>query len=96
MQATGEVAAWTSTYGLVYRLAPRRMVSGIMGAFYAVTIGLGGYFAGWVGQFSTPLGYKHYFLIGGLATIAFAISAMAMRKRLLEFAGNYGLTLRSP
>jgi len=33
IQAMGEVAAWTVSYGLVYRLAPRRMVAAIMGAF---------------------------------------------------------------
>src|SRR5436853_3839875 len=43
IQATGEVAAWTVTYGLVYRLAPHRIVSAVMGAFYAMTLGLGGY-----------------------------------------------------
>src|SRR5437764_13574248 len=42
IQATGEVAACTVTYGLVYRLAPARSVAAVLGAVYAVDTALAG------------------------------------------------------
>jgi len=93
VQAAGEVAAWTSTYGLVYRLAPRRMLAGIMGAYYAATLGLGGYMAGRLGALAEPLGAGRFFLFLGLATALAAVFALIVRRRLLAMATNAGAAL---
>ena len=93
IQATGEVAAWTVTYGLVYRLAPRRMVAAIMGAFYATTLGLGAYLAGWLGTFAEQWGAGRYFLILGSATAAAAIIALVIRTPLRTLAAGSGVAL---
>jgi proton-dependent oligopeptide transporter, POT family len=93
VQATGEVAAWTVSYGLVYRLAPPRVVAAVMGAFYAGTLGLGGYLAGWLGSFAEPLGQSRFFLVLGLATAATAGIALAIRPALRSLAMAKGLEL---
>jgi len=80
--AMGEVAAWTSTYGLVYRLAPKHAVAATMGAYYAATLGLGGYVAGWLGGFAEPMGAGRYFLTFGLMTLAVAVATLLARQRL--------------
>jgi len=93
VQATGEVAAWTVSYGLVYRLAPPRVVAAVMGAFYAGTLGLGGYLAGWLGTFAETLGQGRFFLLLGLATAAAAGIALAIRPGLRSLAMARGLEL---
>ena len=95
VQATGEVAAWTVTYGLVYRLAPRRMVAAVMGAFYATTLGLGAYLAGWLGTFAERWGEGRYFLVLGLGTVAAAIVALLIGSQLRSLAASNGVVLRS-
>ncbi len=95
IQAMGEVAAWTVSYGLVYRLAPRRMVAAIMGAFYAMTLGLGAYLAGWLGTFAQPWGEGRFFLALGLATAAAAMAAVLLRSPLRSLAASRGVTLYS-
>jgi len=95
IQATGEVAAWTVTYGLVYRLAPRRMVAAIMGAFYALTLGLGAYLAGWLGTFAERLGYGRYFLLLGLGTLGFAVLALLSGPQLRSLAARHGAALEA-
>ncbi len=93
IQAAGEVAAWVSTYGLVYRLAPRRIVAAVMGGFYAITLGLGGYAAGWLGQFASDLGNAAYFTYLGLATLVAASVALLLRPKLLAIAVASGTSL---
>jgi len=95
IQATGEVAAWTVTYGLVYRLAPRRMVAAIMGVFYALTLGLGAYLAGWLGTFAERLGYGRYFFLLGLGTLGFAVLALLIGPRLRAVAARHGAALEA-
>ena len=95
VQATGEVAAWTVSYGLVYRLAPQRMVAAVMGAFYAATLGLGGYLAGWLGTFAEDLGQGRYFLALGMATAAAAALALLLRGGLRSLAARNGVDLYS-
>jgi POT family proton-dependent oligopeptide transporter len=95
VQATGEVAAWTVTYGLVYRLAPRRMVAAIMGAFYAATLGLGAYLAGWIGTFAESWGQGRFFLIMGLATAVAALFALLIGYPLRALAAANGVPLHS-
>ncbi|MGH6632810.1 MAG: MFS transporter, partial [Sphingopyxis sp.] len=74
--AAGEVAAWVSTYGIVYRLAPRRIVAAVMGAFYAITLGLGGYAAGGLGRFAGALGNTTYFVLLSLLMLGAAGAAL--------------------
>ena len=95
IQATGEVAAWTVTYGLVYRLAPQRIVSAVMGAFYAMTLGLGGYLAGQVGTFAESLGQGRYFLVLGVATAAAGLVALLVRPGLRALAATRSIDLYS-
>jgi POT family proton-dependent oligopeptide transporter len=94
VQATGEVAAWTASYGLVYRLAPKRWVAAVMGAFYATTLGLGAYLAGVIGRFAEPWGEGRYFLIFGLVTAAAAIVALLIGRPLRSMAAASGAALR--
>jgi POT family proton-dependent oligopeptide transporter len=89
----GEVAAWTMTYGLVYRLAPRRLVAMVMGAFYTVTLGLGGYGAGWVAGYAEPMGYGRYFMILSIVTAVAACAMLALRGTINRTAGGAGQTL---
>jgi POT family proton-dependent oligopeptide transporter len=89
----GEVAAWTMTYGLVYRLAPRRLVAMVMGAFYTVTLGLGGYGAGWVAGYAEPMGYGRYFMILSIVTAVAACAMLALRGTINRIAGGVGQTL---
>lgn len=94
IQAIGEVAAWTVSYGLVYRLSPRRIVAAVMGAFYALTLGLGGYLAGWLGRYAVPMGDAHYFLTLAAVTAAVAIAAVAVGPALRALAAASGAALR--
>ncbi|HEY0767340.1 MAG TPA: MFS transporter [Steroidobacteraceae bacterium] len=95
VQATGEVAAWTVSYGLVYRLAPQRMVAAVMGAFYAATLGSGGYLAGWLGTFAEPWGQGRFFLALSAATAAAAFVALLIRGGLRALAVANGVDLYS-
>ena len=95
IQATGEVAAWTVTYGLVYRLAPQRIVSAVMGAFYAMTLGLGGYLAGQLGTFAESLGQGRYFLVLSVATAAAGLVALLLRPGLRALAARKSIDLYS-
>lgn len=95
IQATGEVAAWTVTYGLVYRLAPQRIVSAVMGAFYAMTLGLGGYLAGQVGTFAAYLGQGYYFLMLSIATAVAGLVALLVRPGLRALAASKSIDLYS-
>ena len=69
----GELLAWPSTYGMVYRLAPLGMVSAAMGAWYLLTLGAGGYAAGKVGQWSERVGPASLFW-----AIAIGLAGMAL------------------
>lgn len=89
----GEVAAWTMTYGLVYRLAPRRLVAMVMGAFYTVTLGLGGYGAGWVARYAEPLGYGRYFMMLAIVTAVAAGVMLALRGTIDRVARGVGQAL---
>lgn len=95
IQALGEVAAWTSTYGLVYRVAPRGAVAAAMGFFYAATLGLGGYIAGWIGQFAPLIGLGRFFLLFGLVSLMTSAIALILRPQLLARAARYGAQLTS-
>jgi dipeptide/tripeptide permease len=95
VQATGEVAAWTVTYGLVYRLAPPRAVAAVMGAFYALTLGLGAYLAGWLGTFAEQLGNDRYFLTLGLVTAIIALASLTLGAPIRSLAASSGAALEA-
>jgi len=92
--ATGEVAAWTASYGLVYRLAPRRWTAAVMGAFYALTLGSGAYLAGMLGRFAQPLGEGRYFLLLSAVTAGAAVVALLIGPSLRRLAASSGAALR--
>jgi POT family proton-dependent oligopeptide transporter len=94
VQATGEVAAWTASYGLVYRLAPQRWTAAVMGAFYASTLGLGAYLAGMLGRFAERLGEGQYFLVLGCVTAGAAVVALLIGAPLRRLAAASGAALR--
>jgi proton-dependent oligopeptide transporter, POT family len=94
VQATGEVAAWTASYGLVYRLAPERWTAAVMGAFYASTLGLGAYLAGMLGRFAERLGEGRYFLVFGCVTAGAALVALLIGAPLRRLAAASGAALR--
>jgi dipeptide/tripeptide permease len=94
VQATGEVAAWTASYGLVYRLAPQRWTAAVMGAFYASTLGLGAYLAGMLGRFAERLGEGQYFLVFGCVTAGAAVVALLIGAPLRRLAAASGAALR--
>jgi len=94
VQATGEVAAWTASYGLVYRLAPQRWTAAVMGAFYASTLGLGAYLAGMLGRFAERLGEGQYFLVFGCVTAGAAVVALLIGAPLRRLAVASGAALR--
>jgi POT family proton-dependent oligopeptide transporter len=95
IQAGGEVAAWTVSYGLVYRLAPPRIVAAVMGAFYACTLGLGGYLAGWVGTLAQRWGDARFFLVLGGVTALTGLGAVALRPLLRRAAVANDISLVS-
>ena len=81
--------------GIVYRLAPRRLVAAVMGGFYALTLGLGGYAAGWLGQFAVTLGNAPFFAGLSVVMIGAAVAALLLRKTLMRVAAIYGADLSS-
>jgi POT family proton-dependent oligopeptide transporter len=93
MTAVGELVAWTSTYGLVTRAAPEGYASVAMGAWYFMTLGLGGYLAGVPGSWLTPLGYGGTFLLIAAISGAVALICLAMRKPLSQLAARASVTL---
>jgi POT family proton-dependent oligopeptide transporter len=73
LMAIGELVAWTATYGVVSRAAPAGLAAMTMGAWYFLTLGLGGYVSGFSGDAIDRYGYAATF--GGIA-LAMAIAAV--------------------
>jgi POT family proton-dependent oligopeptide transporter len=91
--AVGELVAWTSTYGIVYRAAPAGFVSATMGAWYLLTLGVGGYLSGATGSLVERLGYGRTFLaLAAIMSLA-AIGSLLARRPLIQLAGRAGVTL---
>jgi proton-dependent oligopeptide transporter, POT family len=91
--AIGEIVAWTSTYDIIYRAAPRGFVSATMGAWYFMTLGLGGYLSGVTGKWVESLGYGNTFLVLAVAFGAIAIVALVARAPLRRLASRSEVTL---
>jgi POT family proton-dependent oligopeptide transporter len=89
----GELVAWTSTYGFVYRVAPIGYASATMGAWYLLTLGLGGYFSGVVGRQVDGLGYAKIFLAIGLSLGLLTLIAILARSTLKNLAAEADVVL---
>jgi proton-dependent oligopeptide transporter, POT family len=93
MLAIGELVAWTATYGLVSRAAPAGFASVAMGAWYLLTLGLGGYLSAFTGRLIDSAGFAAAF--GTVAAVmgAVCIAAVLLRAPLSRLAQRAGVTL---
>jgi POT family proton-dependent oligopeptide transporter len=91
--ALGELVAWTSTYGIVYRAAPAGFVSATMGAWYFMTLGVGGYLSGFAGQWVDSFGFARTFLVIGWVMAASVVAALLARPSLQRLAARAGVSL---
>ncbi|HEY7818731.1 MAG TPA: hypothetical protein VIG29_10970, partial [Vicinamibacteria bacterium] len=91
--ALGELVAWTSTYGIVYRAAPAGLVSATMGAWYFMTLGVGGYLSGFAGEWVDSFGFAGTFLAIGSVMAATAAAALLGRSSLKRLAARAGVSL---
>jgi POT family proton-dependent oligopeptide transporter len=89
----GELVAWTGTYGMVSRAAPTGFASVAMGAWYLLTLGLGGYLSGLSGRLIDSLGFANTFGIIALCMGAACVTAMLVRAPLARLAVRAGVTL---
>lgn len=89
----GEIVAWTSTYGFVSRAAPAGFASVTMGAWYLLTLGLGGYLSGVTGKWVGSIGFTATF--GGIAAVMAlgAAAALALRASLGRLAARANVPL---
>jgi proton-dependent oligopeptide transporter, POT family len=93
MLAIGELVAWTATYGMVSRAAPAGFASVAMGAWYLLTLGLGGYLSSFTGRLIDSAGFPAAF--GTVAAVmgAIFIVALLLRAPLSRLAERAGVTL---
>ena len=89
----GELVAWTGTYGMVSRGAPVGFASVAMGFWYLLTLGLGGYLAGFAGRLVDAFGFATAFLsISGFTGSVFVL-AIFLRAPLARLAERAGVSL---
>jgi proton-dependent oligopeptide transporter, POT family len=93
MLAIGELVAWTATYGMVSRAAPAGFASVALGAWYLLTLGLGGYLSSSTGGLIDSAGFASAF--GAVAALmgAVCVLAMLLRAPLLRLAARADVTL---
>jgi POT family proton-dependent oligopeptide transporter len=89
----GEIVAWTATYGFVSRAAPEGYASVTMGAWYLLTLGLGGYLSGVTGAWVDSAGYRVTFAAIAAALALGAVAALLLRKPLIRLAARAGVAL---
>jgi POT family proton-dependent oligopeptide transporter len=89
----GELVAWTATYGMVSRAAPVGFASVTMGAWYLMTLGLGGYLSGFSGRLVESLGFPATFAAMAILMGAAGAAALAARGPLSRLAARGGVTL---
>jgi proton-dependent oligopeptide transporter, POT family len=89
----GEIVAWTATYGVVSRAAPAGFASVAMGAWYLLTLGLGGYLSGFTGSLLETMGFAGAF--GRVAAImgVACVIALLLRGSLLRVAARANVSL---
>jgi len=88
MLGCGEIVAWTATYGFVTRAAPAGFASVTMGAWYLLTLGLGGYLSGVTGNWVDTVGFTATFGIIAIVMGVGAAAALVMRAPLLRLAAR--------
>jgi POT family proton-dependent oligopeptide transporter len=89
----GELVAWTATYGLVSRAAPSGYASVTMGAWYLLTLGLGGYLSGFSGGMVDAAGFAVTFGRIAVAMGLAAILALLLRRPLRALASRARVAL---
>jgi POT family proton-dependent oligopeptide transporter len=93
MLAIGELVAWTATYGMVSRAAPAGFASVAMGAWYLLTLGLGGYLSGFAGRLIDSAGFASTFGVVAAVMGAVCVLSMLLRAPLLRLAARADVTL---
>jgi POT family proton-dependent oligopeptide transporter len=93
MLAIGELVAWTATYGMVSRAAPAGFASVAMGAWYLLTLGLGGYLSGFTGRLIDSAGFASTFGVVAAVMGAVCVLALLLRAPLLRLAARADVTL---
>lgn len=89
----GEIVAWTATYGMVSRAAPAGFASVAMGAWYLLTLGLGGYLSGSTGGLLETMGFAGAFgTVAAIMGVACVI-ALLLRGSLLRLAARANVSL---
>jgi POT family proton-dependent oligopeptide transporter len=89
----GEIVAWTATYGMVSRAAPVGFASVAMGAWYLLTLGLGGYLSGFTGGLLESVGFAGAFAVVAAIMGAACIIAILLRGPLLRLAARANVSL---
>jgi proton-dependent oligopeptide transporter, POT family len=91
--AIGELVAWTATYGMVSRAAPAGFASVTMGAWYLLTLGLGGYLSGFSGPLVDSVGFAATFSIIAALMGGACLVALVLRGPLMRLAARAGVAL---
>ena len=89
----GEIVAWTATYGMVSRAAPAGFASVAMGAWYLLTLGLGGYLSGFTGGLLESIGFAGAFSTVAAIMGAACVVALLLRGPLSRLADRAGVSL---
>lgn len=89
----GEIVAWTATYGMVSRAAPKGYASVAMGAWYLMTLGLGGYLSGFTGSLLESIGFSGAFATVAAIMGAACVIALLLRGPLLRVAARANVSL---
>jgi POT family proton-dependent oligopeptide transporter len=89
----GEIVAWTATYGMVARAAPAGFASVAMGAWYLMTLGLGGYLSGFTGGLLESVGFAGAFSTVAAIMGAACVIALVLRAPLLRLAARANVSL---
>jgi POT family proton-dependent oligopeptide transporter len=91
--AVGELVAWTATYGMVSRAAPAGFASVTMGAWYLLTLGLGGYLSGFTGSLVDAVGFAATFGAVAVCMGGACLAALLLRAPLSRLAARAGVAL---
>jgi len=89
----GELVAWTATYGMVSRAAPAGYASVTMGAWYLLTLGLGGYLSGFAGKLVDEYGFVDSFALIATAMGGVCLIAALLRQPLARLAARARVAL---
>ena len=85
----GELCASPVILSYITKLAPKRLVSSIMGIYFAA-IGIGNKTAGLIGQYSEKLGEQMVFLGITIICISVGLVVILFNKKLLKLSHGIG------